>query len=181
MAAPPRKSARAIKSEWACGSCGVQGNDDSVLCECCRVWHHAKCERLPANNLGNVSLASELRVCTCIEMVSEKRVHVKKHAHTRIGYVSPDYEDAMWNYAIDGQYSCAWSMSAAASVIGTNVVLVYPILNTTFIPAKSKSNVPVVIMWSSASQTSSGIWIPNHFVLLLLSERPSRLVLSNMC
>lgn len=83
-------------------------------------------------------------------MVSEKRLHIKKHEHTRIAFVSPDYEDAMRDCAFDDRYSCAWTMSAAASVINTRVVSVYPsvngqldrtlpILNTAFTPAKSTS------------------------------------------
>ena len=59
----PRKSARVTKRKWACGSCGLQCNDDSVFCECCRVWHHAKCERLSANDLRVLHRLTEDYLC----------------------------------------------------------------------------------------------------------------------
>ena len=49
-----RKSTRVNKRKWPCGTCGLQCNDNTVLCEGCGVWHHAKCERLSQNHLSTL-------------------------------------------------------------------------------------------------------------------------------
>nr|XP_006819565.1 PREDICTED: cell wall integrity and stress response component 1-like [Saccoglossus kowalevskii] len=64
--------------------------------------------------IGNESLAEELRVQTCIEMVTNKDVYIKKHKnYTGIRFVSPDYVDAARDCAVDGRYSSAWIIDAA--------------------------------------------------------------------
>lgn len=60
--------------------------------------------------VGNTSLAEELRVRTCIEMAINKAIYIKKHKHTRITLVSPDYSEALRDCSADGKYSSAWTM-----------------------------------------------------------------------
>lgn len=135
---------------------------------------------LSVAHVGNVSLATELRVRTCIEMVANKDEYLKKHKQTRINLVSPDYTEAMFACAVNGSFSSAWTISAASTVLRTRIVSVYPpvnglldktipILHTTFVPTKDDSpRARIVIMWSSVSRPSSqGMWTPNHFVPLL--------------
>ena len=40
---------------------------------------------------GDTSLTTELRVRTCIEMVTNRNSYVKKHKDSGIKFVSPDY------------------------------------------------------------------------------------------
>ena len=65
-----RKSARVTKRKWPCGSCGLQCNDDSVFCEGCGVWHHAKCERLAVNDLRVLHRLTEDYLCSSCTHVS---------------------------------------------------------------------------------------------------------------
>ena len=59
-----RKSARVITRKWPCGTCGLQCNDDSVFCEGCGVWHHAKCERLSAKDLSTLNRLPDDYLCS---------------------------------------------------------------------------------------------------------------------
>ena len=60
-----RKSARrVITRKWPCGTCGLQCNDDSVFCECCGVWRHAKCERLSAKDLSTLNRLPDDYLCS---------------------------------------------------------------------------------------------------------------------
>ena len=78
---------------------------------------------------GNCSLAKELRVRTCIELVVNKARYLKMHRNTGIGLVSPDYSEAMIDCAVDGRYSLAWTINAASTVLNTRIVSVYPPVN----------------------------------------------------
>lgn len=59
-----RKSARVNRRKWPCGTCGLQCNDDSVFCEGCGVWHHAKCERLSAKDLTTLNQLTDDYLCS---------------------------------------------------------------------------------------------------------------------
>ena len=139
---------------------------------------------LSVAHVGNVSLATELRVRTCIEMVANKHEYLKKHKQIRINLVSPDYSEAMRECAVNGRFSSAWTISAASTVLKTRIVSVYPpvnglldktipILHSTFAPTKDESpRARIVIMWSSVPLPSSGLmWTPNHFVPLLATKK----------
>ena len=77
-------------------------------------------------------------------------------------FLCPDLIEASLAAARDGSYSSAYTMAAAASVIGTKLTSVYPpvssmldrsvsILNTTFIPRQvtASHNAEVFVMWTS--------------------------------
>ena len=135
--------------------------------------------------VGNVSLATELRVQTCIEVVENRNDCIKKHKQSRIALVSPDYKEAMYQCAMNIKFLSAWTLSAASVMLNTRIVSIYPpvnslidktisILNTTFAPQKEGSpRAPLVVMWSSVTPPSSGTWRPSHFVPLLLKEQPT--------
>ena len=136
--------------------------------------------------VGNVSLATELRVRTCIEMVENGNHYLKKHKQSGIDLVSPDYKVSMHECATSGKFSSAWTLSAASVMLNTRIVSVYPpvnglmdktisILNTTFVPQKESISrrAPLFIMCSSVTPPSLGTWTPNPFVPLLLREKPA--------
>ena len=88
-------------------------------------------------------LTPKLRVCTCIEMVTNKNSYLKKHKNTGIKFVSPDFSEAVKDCSRDKEYSSAWTIDAAATVLQRNIKSIYPpvngllyktvsILNTTF-------------------------------------------------
>ncbi len=83
-----------------------------------------------------------------------------KHQETGLWLVSRDYEQAFKDCALDGFFSSAWTMQAAATVLKRDIVSIYPtlngvldrcvpILNTTFQPRTKSTGHPVYIMWSS--------------------------------
>ena len=119
-------------------------------------------------------------------MVVNKDLYEKKHKNTSVKFVSPDYRTAVRECAIDGKFSSAWTIDAAASVLGTKILSIYPpvnglldktvsILHRTFNPNKDCSpRPPIVLMWSNVSRPGTGVgtWLPNHFVPLLLTKPP---------
>lgn len=140
---------------------------------------------------GKLCLAKELRVRTCIEMVVNREMYTRMHRHTGVVLVSPDYSKAVKDCATDWAYSSAWTISAAATVMKTRIVSIYPpvnglldntisILHRTFVPVREdKSKRSIFVMWASASKpTPSRIWSPNHFVPLLLVKKPPMMTLS---
>ena len=126
-------------------------------------------------------------------MVMNRGEHMKKHKQTKINLMSPDYNEAMNNCAVNGTFSSAWTISAASTVLKTRIMSVYPpvnglldktvpILHRTFVPTEEDSSrAPIVIMWSSVLVPFRGIWTPNHFVPLLATTKPVTVDLSNSC
>ena len=135
---------------------------------------------------GKTSLSTELRVRCCIEMVANKNELMEMNKRMKIGDVSPEYDEAVKDCAINGRYSSAWTIAAAAVVLGRNITSVYPpknglidksfsTLNTVFSPPNQnpRPSASISIMWSSCSLPAPDrIWIPNHFVPLLLNTPP---------
>ena len=133
--------------------------------------------------VGDTSMSTELRVRTCIEMVINEDLYVKKHQKTGIKLVSPDYSVAIRDCAKDQEFSSAWTIDAAASVLRTKIVSVYPpvngmldktvsILHTTFHPNRDcLPRPPIFVMWSSCSLPRIDFtWTPNHFAPLLRTK-----------
>ncbi|XP_028408817.1 vertnin-like [Dendronephthya gigantea] len=129
--------------------------------------------------------SKEFRVRTSIEMVVNRETYTKMHKNTGIALVSPDYLKAMKDCAMDWAFSSAWTIGAAATVLKTKIVSIYPpvnglldktipILHRTFAPVREdKRRRPIYIMWTSAARpTTSRIWSPNHFVPLLVAKEP---------
>ena len=135
---------------------------------------------------GDTSLTTELRVRTCIEMVTNKDSYLKKHKNSGIKFVSPDYSEAVKDCSREGKYSSAWTIDAAATVLQRKISSVYPpvnglldktvsILNTTFMPNLDNctQTPPIFLMWTNVSPPRPGTtWIPNHFVPLLIKRPP---------
>ncbi|CAG2242358.1 unnamed protein product [Mytilus edulis] len=132
---------------------------------------------LSVDMCGNESLATRLRVLTCIEMVSNKLIY-DTSKHNRLELVSPSYDEACKAAAKNRAFSSAWTILAAASVLGCPIQSVYPprngfmdktvgILNTMFDPLQVQSNDPIVILWTSSGHGRSPIWTPDHFVPLV--------------
>ncbi len=118
---------------------------------------------------GDTSLSTELRVRTCIEMAINEDLYVKKHQKSGIKLASPDYPIAVRECAKDHKFSSVWTIDAAASVLQTKMVSVYPpvngmldktvsILHTTFNPNKHcLLRPPIFVMWSSCSLPRTGV------------------------
>lgn len=124
---------------------------------------------------GSEKYATELRVRTCVELVTNKQKYV---GSGMFELVSPDYDESCRDAATDGGYSSVWTMMAAASVIGQPIQSIYPplngildqtvgILNTILKPTESKSFNPVLIMWTSTGIKRDTTWTANHFVPLV--------------
>ena len=135
---------------------------------------------------GNEEAATELRVRTCLELVENQGWYENSYESSRIQLVCPDLIEASLAAARDGSYSSAYTMAAAASVIGTKLTSVYPpvsgmldgslsILNATFIPRQvtASHNAEVFVMWTSTMPKDKKFqrWNPNHFVPLVLKEQ----------
>ena len=97
--------------------------------------------------------------------------------------MSPNYDESCRNAAKLGEWSSAWTIMAAATVIGCPIHSVYPtmngildscvgILNHVFYPAGSKSSKsePIKILWTSTTLANRNTWVPNHFVPLILKS-----------
>ena len=65
-----RKSARSAKSKWPCGSCGLQCNDEAILCDDCGSWYHAECECLSAKDFKVLRHLGEEYLCSSCTQTS---------------------------------------------------------------------------------------------------------------
>ena len=123
------------------------------------------------------SLASELRVRCCIEMVAYENFYRFQKNHEQLARFAPDYIDSCLDCAMMDEGSSVWTLSALASVVRRPIMSVYPsvngptdsavhILNATFQPRVGEiSNQKVRVLWSSEGvDITSGNWKPNHFV-----------------
>lgn len=126
---------------------------------------------------GNESLASEIRVRTCIEMQDNKDFYQNIYEIDRLSLVSPPFDEALMECCLNYYFSSGWTMHAASSVISQAIKSVYPavngyldpsveILNCLFEPRKLKTKHTVHILWSSMT-FRKGYWETNHFVHLL--------------
>ena len=132
---------------------------------------------------GHTELANVLRQQTAIELAINGTYYKRKHSEKSFSIVSPSYKVACRDAAKNYNYSSAWTIQALSTVIGRDIVSIYPtvngvadktvpILHTTIEPRNKLSRQQLHIMWSSTmSPPPVGIWTPNHFVPLI--ERKS--------
>lgn len=66
---------------------------------------------------GNEGLSLELRVRTCLELFRNRHAY-ETAANAKLLLVSPNYEDVCKAAATKGAFSSAWTMVAAATVLG---------------------------------------------------------------
>ena len=134
---------------------------------------------------GNESIACELRVRTCVELFLNFEYYKKHHQCRDFICVSPDLEETCRKRAVDREYSSVFMMQALSSVVGRELVSVYPamnglldnclgILNTVLvprIPTSRRSGERIYVMWTRMAGTiphpPDRIWTPNHFVPLI--------------
>ena len=132
--------------------------------------------------VGNEGLANQIRVLTCLELVENSQFY-NTDQNAKFLLVSPNYDESCRNAAKLGEWSSAWTIMAAATVIGCPIHSVYPtmngildscvgILNHVFYPAGSKSSKsePIKILWTSTTLANRNTWVPNHFVPLILKS-----------
>jgi hypothetical protein len=131
---------------------------------------------------GDQFKAAELRVLTCLEMLDHSDYYERQHKTTGLHLVTQDYNEAVVDCAIDGNFSCAWTIHALSSVLKIPIRSVYPsvnglldnsipILNTVFKPrVASKKAQPIFFMWTSTGSHTRGTWTPDDFVPLLSVE-----------
>ena len=114
-------------------------------------------------------------------MATNKIVYLKKHKDSGFALVSPSYSEALKDCLKDGSYLSAYTIDAAATVLGTKIVSLYlpvnglmgkafTILNRTFHQSTAKKpRASIFIMWTSMCRPrQSTIWTPNYFSCLLV-------------
>lgn len=135
---------------------------------------------------GDQTMSWELRVRTCIELVLNCGYYRNHFQFQNFKLVSCDLEEACQDCAIDGEFSSIFTMQALASVVGREIVSVYPaingmldkcisILNTILQPripgSRNRFKERIYIMWTRLSGTlprqRNTHWLPNHFVPLV--------------
>ena len=138
--------------------------------------------------VGHEKLATEIRVRTCLEMVLNRHAYYdgpNAKKNERLLEVTDSYDEACNAASRKGAFSSAWTMLAAATVLGCPIQSVFPprngrldkafcYLNETFTPVSSKSKFdPICIMWTSTSYSYHKTWLPNHFVPLIATKEQS--------
>jgi hypothetical protein len=116
---------------------------------------------------GNETMSCELRVRTCIELNLNFEFY-QTHFHYENFKLVYDLEEASLECAIDGEYSSIFAMQALASVLGREIMSVYPamngmldksisILNVVLHPRistfRNKSKDRLYLMWNRCSGT----------------------------
>ena len=130
--------------------------------------------------VGNESLAAELRLRICIDMVKNANAYQRHYGFVDLS--CDDYHDECLKAAKNGAWSSAWSIAAAANVIRRDIVSLYPPVNgltdmysltltTVFKPMKEESAGQVTLLWARLGPQVGKIWFPNHFVPLIERER----------
>lgn len=130
------------------------------------------------------SLAAELRLRCCVEMVKYQNYYRYQKNHHLLASCAPDYADSCIDCAFIDEGSSVWTMAALASVVRRPITSVYPnvnglsdlaveALNTTFKPREGEVSSQVVrILWSSEGvPITVGNWKPNHFVPLFDQQK----------
>lgn len=131
------------------------------------------------------SLATELRVRCCLEMVAHESYYRWQKNHAQLAQCAPEYMDSCLDCAIPGEAASVWMMSALPSVVNRPLTSVYPhighpsnlapkVLNTTFYPrGEGVMSQPVKIMWTNKDMVNANQkWMPNHFVPLFEHQQP---------
>ena len=134
------------------------------------------------DDVGDESLATELRVRTVIELAAFVDSYVKEYEADNFDELcGVSYDETISECAIDGGYASVWAVCGLASVIGRPIVSVYPkingqsdilekLLNRTLKPRQAcdASQASISIMWTRAScHNPSHMWVSNHFVPLV--------------
>lgn len=130
---------------------------------------------------GNESLAAELRLRTCVELISRKSEYLAHPFSQQASLLSSCYNTALQDCATNHCSVCIWSLWGLASVIQREIISVYPtiderndpvaarICNVTVKPLSplSPQAKAIYIMWTSTGPYQSSPWRPNHFAPLL--------------
>ena len=139
---------------------------------------------------GNEALASELRVQTCIELVLNFAYYKNHSLYQDFRLVLPDLVRACQMCATDYEFSSIFTVQGLSSVIGREIVSVYPaingmldqcvrILNTIVSPRiqtqRHRCRDRVYVMWTQIGgcfpQPQGKTWLPDHFVPLIGNDQ----------
>jgi len=134
-------------------------------------------------NLGDESLAAELRVRTVIEMAAFADWYMQQYKNDNFDeHCGVSYDKTIYECSVDGGHASAWALCGLASVIQRPINTVYPckvngendvmdkLLNRTLQPrlAYVTSVDSISIMWTRASyHDPTRMWVSNHFVPLI--------------
>lgn len=129
---------------------------------------------------GTETLSTELRVRTCIEMVTKKDIYTSMPNANKLLWVSPNYITSTFDCAHARGWSSIWTFYALAEVIGTTIKSVYPPLNggqdiyykTLNLEATPRNNMHpndmVTILWTRSTSHKGSMWVANHFSPIIL-------------
>lgn len=126
---------------------------------------------------GSELLASELRLRTCVEMVTSRDSYLAHPSSDMIHQLSPSYDLALRYCSRESGYTCMWVLFALSSVLRRKIVSIYPVINNDDMAAKLVNvtlspltdllvDVPLYIMWTRHGTVEPTHWTPNHFVPL---------------
>jgi hypothetical protein len=128
---------------------------------------------------GSQQLSLELRVRTCLEMISIKDRVMSLPVATYLLMVSPNYIASVFTCAKAGGYSSIWTIFALSNAVGCTIEYIYPPmngdqdrpfrLNMLVVPQRPiQDQRQIRVMWTRLQPYQQRhYWYPDHFVPLL--------------
>ena len=128
--------------------------------------------------IGTESLAEELRLRTCVELIRNKRSYQSHPDASTLRMLSSTYSDAVDDCASPNGYSSLWTLMALATVTERRIVSVYPFVNGSsdayatlanqeFTPLSHERHDGYLhVMWTRSSPNPGTNWVANHCVPL---------------
>ncbi|XP_018672093.2 uncharacterized protein LOC108950575 [Ciona intestinalis] len=132
--------------------------------------------------IHNESIAMELRVRCCLEMITNKQFYVSHPLANSLECVSPEYDISCIDCATPYRWSSAWTILALTKVIQRPILSVYPVCNGVHdkVPqilsrlfscgGNYSTDAIIIIMWTRIGEHNGKTWLPNHFVPLIKQQ-----------
>lgn len=135
---------------------------------------------------GDNHLVTELRVLTCVEMVTNHEIYKALPNASDLLDTSPSFDESSLDCAKPHGFSSQWTIYALSNVLQTHINVIYPpmnrkqdrpfkVFNATCSPRTDvEADRTIKIMWSNISPNfpELGSWTANHFVPLADREIP---------
>lgn len=135
---------------------------------------------------GDNRFVTELRVRTCVEMVTNHEIYKALPNAPDLLDTSPSFDESSLDCAKPHGFSSQWTIYALSNVLQTHINVIYPpmngkqdrpfkVFNATCSPRTDvEADRTIKIMWSNISPNfpERGSWTANHFVPLADREIP---------